>query len=103
MCSLTTYVLATREGGSIEYSWEDENGGQGDLGVRDEPLTMAEAIEMIDAVLLAQEGYTGGDWRDVYLCDETMVVTVSSESYPQLREWYETAIAEWRAAHPVEE
>lgn len=58
MCSVTTYVLATRKGSEIEFWWQDENGGEGELGVRNQPVTMAEVITLIDTVLLAQESYT---------------------------------------------
>src|SRR5260221_478711 len=30
MCSVATYVMATRKGSEIEYAWQDENGGEGD-------------------------------------------------------------------------
>jgi hypothetical protein len=32
-----------------------------------------------------------------------MTVQVRSDFYPDLARWYETAVAEWRAAHPVEQ
>lgn len=100
MCDATAFVMATRKGNRIEYSWEDENGGAGDLGESDQPLSMAELIAMIDRVLLTQEGYAdGGDWREVYLGDDTMLVAVTSAFYPQLREWYERAVRDWTAEH----
>lgn len=100
MCSVTTYVLATRQAGSIEYWWQDENGGRGDLGMRDHPLSLIEAIVLVDAVLLAQASYdvVGADWRSGYLVDETMHVTVRSAFYEGLQSWYEATIANWRTA-----
>jgi hypothetical protein len=104
MCDQTTFVFARRSEQGIEFFFEDENDGRGELGVRNQPLSMFEAIAMIDAVLLTQAGYkVGGDWRDVYLGDETMTVQVSSEFYPQLRAWYERATSEWLEAHSTKE
>jgi hypothetical protein len=94
---LTTYVLATRRGGQVEIWWQDENGGTGSLGMMEQVPSFLECTVLLDAVLVAQAQYdlVGGDWRSGYLCDDTMVVGITSEIYPQLREWYRRAVSEW--------
>lgn len=100
MCDATTYVFAIRTGSAIEYRWWDENDGTGYLGVRDRPLSLIEAIEMVDAVLRLQAPYdVGDDWRSGYLTDDSMVVQVSSTVYEQLRTWYDRAVIEWLVSH----
>lgn len=99
-CDLTTFVLARRQQGRIAYSFADENGGCGQLGCRDQPLSLLETIVLVDATLVAQAPYpiSDGDWRTGYLCDPAMQVQVRSRIFPELQAWYEAAIAEWSAA-----
>ena len=99
-CDLTTFVLARRQHGRIAYSFQDENGGCGHLGCRDQPLSLLETIVVVDATLVAQAPYSisGGDWRSGYLSDPTMQVQVRSRIFPELQAWYEAVIAEWLAA-----
>jgi hypothetical protein len=99
-CDLTTVVLARRQRGRIAYWFQDENGGCGHLGCRDQPLSLLEAIVLVDATLVAQAPYpvSGGDWRSGFLSDSTMQVRVRSRLFPELHAWYDAAIAEWSAA-----
>lgn len=100
-CDLSTVVVAQWHERGVALFFEDENGGQGDLGVFAQPLSLIELIVVIDGVLLRQAPYdvTGGDWRTGYLCDLSMMVHVSSSCYRALSVWYEQAITEWIAAY----
>ncbi|MGH3644978.1 MAG: hypothetical protein ACRDUX_38855 [Mycobacterium sp.] len=102
---LTTYVMATRRCGRVEVWWQDENGGTGTVGMRAQVPSVLEITVLVDAVLVAQAPYDvgDGDWRCGYLVDDSMVVTVTSETYPPLREWYRRAVSEWSAEHDREE
>lgn len=105
-CDLTTYLFARRCRGQIEYFWRDENDAtEHDLGTRDQPLSLVEAIVMVDAVLVAQAPHdvVGGDWRTGYFCDDSMVVSVASEIYPGMREWYRRVVSEWNDRRDREE
>lgn len=101
MCDLTTFVFAQRCDHGFALSFEDENGGHGDLGVYEHPLSLLELIVVIDGVLVVQAPYevVDADWRSGYFSDPSMTVRVSSTFYEQLQVWYEQAIAEWIVAH----
>ena len=99
-CDLTTFILARRQHGQIAVWFQDENGGSGELGTRIEPLTMLDAVLLVDATLIAQAPYTvssGDDWRSGYCSDPTMHLQVRSRLFPQLSAWYRAAMAEWAA------
>lgn len=98
---LTTDVLAQRRENGFALFFADENGAHGDLGEYTQPLSLLEIIVIIDGVLLVQgpDPTDSSDWRDHYLGDETMDVTVRSAFYKELTRWYEESVREWRAAH----
>lgn len=98
-CDLSTFVLARRHQGQIAVWFQDENGGSGELGIRVEPLTMLDAIVLVDATLIAQAPYavTGDDWRSAYCSDPTTHLQVHSRHFPQLPAWYRATTAEWAA------
>lgn len=98
---LATFVFAQRRERGFALNFEDENGGHGELGEFERPLSLLELIVVVDGVLLRQAPYdvTDGDWRSGYLGDPSMTVRVSSAYYAQLSAWYEQAIAEWIAAY----
>ena len=100
-CDLTTVVLARRQRGRIAYSSRMRTAAAAAWVCRDQPLSLLEAIVLIDAALVAQAPYpvSGGDWRSGFLSDSTMQVRVRSQIFPEAaRMWYDAAIAEWSAA-----
>lgn len=101
---LATFIFAQRRERGFAVMFEDENGGHGELGEFERPLSLLEVVIVTDGALLRQAPYdaSDGDWRSGYLGDASMTVRVSSSYYPQLSAWYEQAIAEWIAAHPVD-
>lgn len=102
---LATFIFAQRRERGFTLIFEDENGGYGELGEFERPLTLLELIVVVDGVLLRQAPYDGtdGDWRSGYFGDPSMTVRVSSAYYAQLSGWYKQAIAEWIAAHRPEQ
>jgi len=101
MCDLSTMVVAERREDGVALFYEDENGGHGDVGVYQQPLSLLELIVVTDGVLLVQAPYptSSADWRDHYLDDETMRLTVRSPFYEPLQRWYEESVREWRETH----
>lgn len=99
-CDMTTLIFATRQRGRIAYWYANENGGRANLGVRDQPLSLLEAITLVDAVLIVEAPYpvVDGHWCSGYLTDPTMQVQVRSRFHGELQRWYEAVIAEWTAA-----
>lgn len=102
---VTTYILARRCERGIEYLYCDENGAGATLGFYAQPPSLLEMTVLVDAVLLAQSPIPlpTGEWRDAYLQDDTMHVTVRSAFYDELSRWYEESIHEWREAHESED
>lgn len=102
---LATFIFAQRSERGFALNFEDENGGQGELGEFERPLSLLELIVVIDGVLLRQAPYdvADGDWRSGYLADPSMTVRVSSPFYAQLSRWYEQAVSEWLTAHRPEQ
>lgn len=93
--SVTTYVYATRRGSKVDYWWADSAEGFGALGVRDQPLTLREAVVTVERVIRAQAQYDvvdGGD-RAAYLANHASRLQVRSEVYAELGE---SLLSRWR-------
>lgn len=86
--SVITYVYATRRGAKVEYWWADSAEGFGVLGVRDQPLTLREAVVMVERVIRAQAHYDiiDGGHRAAYLANRASQLQVRSAVYAQLGE-----------------
>ncbi len=101
-------VRAARRDGKIHYTVVDEYPDQHDYrctpAVSEQPLTMAELIELIDSTV--GDCYVGivlGLLQFNYECSEDLesyrdFVSVSSPFYPELGDWYDQAIEEWYLA-----
>jgi len=101
-CDVTTFVMASRRDRGIVYWFQDENADSpSDLGIREQPLTLLEAIVLVDATLVAQAPHpvVDGDWSSGFFADPTMGVQVQSRFHPQLHAWYQAAIHEWIESH----
>jgi len=86
---MTTFVLATRRSGGCDFWWADHPGdGFGALGVRDEPLSLAEAIAMVGTVVVAQANPTIVDDADRSGYLYSAGLRVSSTLYPALPHWF---------------
>lgn len=84
--SVTTYVYATRRGTKVDYWWADTAEGFGALGMRNQPLTLREAVAMVERVVRAQARYDvvdGGD-RAAYMAERAAQLRISSRFYPQI-------------------
>lgn len=88
--SVTTYVYATRRGIKVDYWWADSADGFGALGLRAQPLTLREAVIMVERVVQAQARYDvvdGGD-RAAYEPELAARLRIRSQFYPDLVTWF---------------
>jgi len=104
MCDVSMFLFARRRERGFEYFYRTENGGGGELTVSTQLLSLIELVVLVDGVLVAEapSPSPSDDWRDVYLVDATMHITVRSPFYDELQRWYATSITEWRTAHDTE-
>lgn len=83
--SVATYVYATRRGTKVDYWWADSADGFGALGVRNQPLSLHEAVVMVKRAVRAQATYNivdGGD-RSAYAPKRASQLRIASTFYPQ--------------------
>lgn len=82
----TTYIMVTRRRGQLDFWWIDSaDSGFGALGVRPQPLTLSEAVRMVEKVIAAQAEWdvVDGAARTAYAPERAAQLRIRSQFYPK--------------------